>query len=101
MVLRNKSELSNPTVFNVNVIFRTGETLDAIPLLNHLELIEICYSRQIPRLQGARENVVKLRTLGNIEARLPAVEELCGEKIAAFFYLQIWLIFTWFQNYNQ
>ena len=46
--------------------------------------IEICYSRRIPLLQGEREKVVRLRILDNVEARLPAVEELCGEKIAAF-----------------
>lgn len=48
--------------------------------------IEICYSRRIPllRRKGSRkDHLVKLKMLDNIKTRQPAVEELCGEKIAA------------------
>ena len=51
--------------------------------------VEICYSRRIPLLRRKGEirgdNLVKLKMMDNIEIKIAAVEELCGEKIAAFF----------------
>jgi len=50
--------------------------------------VEICYSRRIPLLQRKGEilgdRFVKLKMMDNIEVKIAAVEELCGEKIAAF-----------------
>jgi len=50
--------------------------------------IDICYSRRIPLLRrkdGVQgDNLINLKMMDNIKIKIPAVEELCGEKIAAF-----------------
>ncbi len=50
--------------------------------------IDICYSRRIPLLRrkdGVQgDNLINLKMMDNVKIKIPAVEELCGEKIAAF-----------------
>ena len=54
---------------------------------NDLFKLQVCYSRRIPLLRTKKldeNNFTQIKLFGNIVARASTIEELCGEKIAAF-----------------